>query len=103
MLNGKRNKQNFVSFMNVEKCVLCGKPFSINNKESRIQRKPHFVNSHADFLGSCWDGLSKPYMQEVVNGLKVLLEADKLNSLCQTLSKDIKWQFTPACTIISTM
>ncbi|KAK3908833.1 3-oxoacyl-[acyl-carrier-protein] synthase 3 [Frankliniella fusca] len=95
-----QKKNVMATFVNVEKCVLCGEPFSINNKEARVQRKPHFINSHANFLGSSWDGL-KPYMQEVVNSSKVLLEADKLNCLLQTLTKDLKWHFIPACTILT--
>lgn len=101
-LRRQQKKHDIATFVNVEKCVLCGEAFSINNKEGRVQRKPHFINSHANFLGSSWDGLN-PYMQEVVNGLKVLLEADKLNCLLQTFTKDIKWHFVPACTVLSAM
>lgn len=97
----KQNLKKF-NFVNVEKCVLCGEPFSTNNKEIRVQRKPHFVNSHANFLGSCWDGL-KPYMQEEVNGSKVLFESDKLNCLLSTLTKDLKWHIIPACSVLSDM
>ncbi len=87
--------------MNVEKCVLCGEPFPNNNKETRVQRKPHFINSHANYFGSTWDGLDKPYMQEEVSGTKVLTESDKLNHLIQNLQKELNWQVIPACTVMS--
>lgn len=88
-------------FMKVESCVLCGKAFSIDNNERRIQRKPHFINAHADFFGSEWNGLGA-YMQEEVDYTRVLTEADKLNSLIQTIQKDLKWTVMPACNVIST-
>jgi len=87
--------------MNVEKCVLCGQAFPNHNKEARVQRKPHFINSHADFFGSSWNALDKPYMQEDVDGLKVLTESDKLNNLLHSLQKDLKWHVIPACTVMS--
>ncbi|KAK3913496.1 Transcription factor GTE10 [Frankliniella fusca] len=40
-------------------------------------------------------------MQEEVDGVKLLLEADKLNSLIHILMKDLKWQVIPACTVLS--
>ncbi|XP_034254094.1 uncharacterized protein LOC117652955 [Thrips palmi] len=94
-------RKNLSDLMFVECCVLCGKQYSIKNKECRIQRKPHFVNSHADFLGSKWNGLG-PYMQEEVDATAVLAEADKLNCLIQTLTKDLKWSIVPACNVIGT-
>ena len=95
-----QKKDRLVPFMNVESCVLCGLPYSCNNKERRIQRKPHFVNSHADFLGSSWTGLGT-YMQQEVNGRAVLRNADSLNSLLHVLSKDLGWNVLPACKVFT--
>lgn len=85
--------------MNVEKCVLCGHAFSINNKDRRVQRKSHFILNHADFLGSSWDGLDH-YAQQEVSSLQVVIQADRLNSLLNLLMKDLKWSVIPACTVM---
>lgn len=98
-VNRQERRKGLTPFMFVERCVLCGVPYSISNKECRIQRKPHFINSHADFLGSEWNGIG-PYMQEEVDASAVLAEADKLNCLIQTLTKDLKWSIVPACNVI---
>lgn len=42
-------------------------------------------------------------MQEEVDSLSVLKEADQLNSLLQTLSKDLGWNIVPACNVFSIM
>lgn len=86
--------------MYTESCVLCGKQFPTNNKERRFQRKPHFINSHADYLGSSWNGLG-PYMQQEVDADSVIIEADKLNAVLQTLTKDLKRSVIPACNVMS--
>ncbi|KAK3914729.1 Short chain dehydrogenase yanD [Frankliniella fusca] len=100
---GRHEKKKVLApFIRVEHCVLCGKQFPFSNKESRVQMKPHFINSHADFLGSMWDSLSGPYRQEEVDASRVLAEADKLGVLLNTLTKKLKWKVTPACTVMST-
>jgi len=86
--------------MHTESCVLCGKQYPTKNKECRFQRKPHFINSHADYLGSSWNGIG-PYMQQEVDADSVLIEADKLNTLLQTLTKDLRWSLIPACNVMS--
>lgn len=90
-----------LEFMNKECCVLCGKHFSVS-KGGRIQRKPHFIDSHADYLGTDWDGVGK-YDGELhkVDGNRVLIQADTLNSFISELIK-LKWKVVPACNILST-
>lgn len=95
----QQKRQNLSEVMYIEACVLCGKQFPTNNKERRFQRKPHFINSHADYLGSSWNGLGT-YMQQEVDANAVLIEADKLNSLLQTLTKDLRWSVIPACNVM---
>ncbi|XP_034244687.1 uncharacterized protein LOC117647179 [Thrips palmi] len=94
----KRDK--ICDFMHAEKCVLCGLPFSTKNKERRIQRKPHFVNSHADYLGSTWNGLGY-FKNEEVTSAQVLTNAHLLNGLLQSLTRDLKWTIVPACIVMN--
>jgi len=77
--------------------VLCGKPFSVS-PNGRVQKKPHFIDSHADFLGTNWDGIEA--FDHEVDGQLVLLNADTLNGLLASLSK-MKWKVIPACNVFT--
>ncbi|XP_034249827.1 uncharacterized protein LOC117650477 [Thrips palmi] len=89
--------QNNLKYLNKECCVLCGKPFSVS-PSGRIQKKPHFIDSHADFLGSYWDGIET--FDHEVDGQLVLRNADTLNSLLASLAK-MKWKVIPACNVFT--
>ncbi|KAK3927034.1 UPF0210 protein PAE3581 [Frankliniella fusca] len=82
-----------------EACVLCGQEYSMGNKYNRVQRKQHLVGSHADYLGSVWDGCGS-YESQEVDLEKVLFIAEKLNQLLSTL-KSMNWNVTPACNVFS--
>lgn len=94
-------RKYFSPYAFVERCVLCGKPFSVNNKECRVQRKPHFMNNHADFLGSNWSGVEPYNKEQEISSKDVVCNADKLNYLIQILTKELKWTVVPACTVIT--
>jgi len=67
----------------------------------RLQRKPHLIDSHADFFGTDWNGFDKfdPKLY-VIDGAKVLRDADFLNS-CLANLVSLKWRVIPACKVLS--
>ena len=83
-----------------ESCVLCGTQYNVDNREGRLQRKPHFVNSHADYLGSTWDGTGT-FNGEPVNATRMITEPDVLNHLLVTITKNLHYKIMPACNVIT--
>ncbi|KAK3929497.1 DNA topoisomerase 2-binding protein 1 [Frankliniella fusca] len=56
-----KNVHNSKSELEVyrELCALCGKPYKAARRDwtkRKCQKKVHFLNSHADFFGTDWDG-----------------------------------------------
>lgn len=63
--------------------------------------KPHFVDSHADYLGTEWKDSSEDRTQMQVDGGKVLVAAEVLNTVLSKLTKTLKWNFFPACMVLT--
>lgn len=62
--------------------------------------KPHFVDSHADYLGTEWQDLSDDRTPLEVDGVKVLIAAETLNTVLTKLKK-LMWNFLPACLVMT--
>jgi len=62
--------------------------------------KPHFVDSHADFLGTEWQDLSDDRTTLEVDSVKVLTAAETLNTVLTKLKK-LMWNFLPACLVLT--
>jgi len=83
-------------------CVLCGTPYRAKSGTGRkAQKKVHFLNSHADFLGTNWNGSGRfDCVQNPVNYDVALLEAERLNRLLVRLHSD-GWKIAPACAVMT--
>lgn len=82
-------------------CLLCGVSLACNNKELRAQIKPHLVRSHADYLGSTWDGYGTYDSKLPIDGHLLVREADLISKGLLYLSHDLRARVMPASAVFT--